>query len=112
MALSVSGGFAGRETGRLRSSGDLIIQQMDDGKVLKRFVLPKGNGMLGGWSPDSREFGFGGWNADDPMPCIILDIETGLARQVVARSLTFSAWSPDGIKITLISVSRRERKFG
>ncbi len=28
--------------------------------------------MLGGWPPDSREFGFDGWNADDPMPCILL----------------------------------------
>ena len=56
--------------------------------------------MLGGWSPDSREFGFGGWNADDPMPCIILDVETGLARQVASRLLTMPAWSPDGTKIT------------
>ena len=83
-----------------KNGGDLVIQQMDDGKILKRFVLPKGNGMLGGWSPDSREFGFGGLNADDPMPCIILDVETGLARQVASRSLTFPAWSPDGTKIT------------
>jgi len=83
-----------------QGGSDLVIQQMDDGKVLKRFVLPKGNGMLGGWSPDGREFGFGGWNADDPMPCIILDIETGLARQVASRSLTFPAWSPDGTKVT------------
>ena len=83
-----------------KSGGDLVIQNMDEGKLAKRFVLPKGNGMLGGWSPDSREFGFGGWNADDPMPCIILDVETGLARQVASRSLTLPAWSPDGTKIT------------
>ncbi len=82
------------------SSGDLVIQQMDDGKIAKRFILPQGNGLLGGWSPDSREFGFGGWNAADPMPCIILDVETGMARQVASRSLTFPAWSPDGSKIT------------
>jgi SAM-dependent methyltransferase len=82
------------------SGGDLIIQQMDDGKIAKRFILPQGNGLLGGWSPDSREFGFGGWNAADPMPCIILDVETGLARQVASRSLTFPAWSPDGTKAT------------
>ena len=67
-----------------KSGGDLVIQQMDDGKVAKRFVLPQGNGLLGGWSPDSREFGFGGWNAGDPMPCIILDVETGLARRVAS----------------------------
>jgi Tol biopolymer transport system component len=83
-----------------RGGSDLVIQQIEDGKVLKRFVLPKGNGVLGGWSPDSREFGFGGFNADDPMPCIILDVETGLARQVASHSLTFPAWSPDGTKIT------------
>ncbi|MGO9112624.1 MAG: hypothetical protein ACLP9L_25615 [Thermoguttaceae bacterium] len=83
-----------------KSGGDLVIQQMDDAKVAKRFALPKGNGMLGGWSPDSREFGFGGWNADDPMPCIILDVETGLARQVASRSLTLPAWSPDWARIT------------
>ena len=83
-----------------KSGGDLVIQQLDDGKVAKRFVLPQGNGMLGGWSPDSREFGFGGWNADDPMPCIILNVETGMARQVASRWLTMPAWSPDGSKIT------------
>jgi Tol biopolymer transport system component len=84
----------------LQGGSDLIIQQIDDAKVLRRFVLPKGNGMLGGWSPDGREFGFGGWNAVDPMPCIILDVETGLARQVASRGLTMPAWSPDGTKIT------------
>jgi Tol biopolymer transport system component len=83
-----------------KSGDDLVIQQMDDGKIAKRFVLPKGNGMLGGWSPDSREFGFGGWNSDDPMPCIILEVETGLARQVASRWLTMPAWSPDGTKVT------------
>ena len=54
---------------------------------------------MGGWSPDSREFGFGGFNAGDSMPCIILDVESGLARQV-ASALTMPAWSPDGKKIT------------
>lgn len=83
-----------------KDGGDLVIQQIDDGKILKRFVLPQGYGMLGGWSPDGREFGFGGFNADDPMPCIILDVETGLARQVASRSLTLPAWSPDGTRIT------------
>jgi Tol biopolymer transport system component len=34
------------------------------------------------------------------MPCIILDIETGLARQVESRWLTMPAWSPDGSKIS------------
>ena len=81
------------------SGGDLVIQPLDNGKVAKRFNLPQGNGLLGGWSPDSREFGFGGWNAGDPMPCIILDVETGVARRVASRSLTFPAWSPDGTKI-------------
>ncbi len=33
------------------------------------------------------------------MPCIILDVETGVARRVASRSLTFPAWSPDGTKI-------------
>lgn len=80
--------------------GDLVIQQMDGEKVAKRFALPQGVGLLGGWSPDSREFGFGGWNAGDPMPCIILDVETGLARRVASRWLTMPAWSPDGTKIT------------
>jgi Tol biopolymer transport system component len=83
-----------------RSGGDLVIHQMDDGKIVRRFVLPQGFGILGGWSPDGREFGFGGFNADDPMPCIILDVETGLARQVASRALTMPAWSPDGTKIT------------
>jgi Tol biopolymer transport system component len=83
-----------------RDGSDLVIQQLDGGKVLKRFVLPRGNGVLGGWSPDGREFGFGGFNPDDPMPCIILDVETGLARQLASCSLTLPAWSPDGTKIT------------
>jgi Tol biopolymer transport system component len=34
------------------------------------------------------------------MPCIILDVETGMARQVASRSLTFPAWSPNGTEIT------------
>jgi Tol biopolymer transport system component len=83
-----------------KRNDELVIQQIDDGKVAKRFVLPKGVGLLGGWSPDSREFGFGGWNADDPMPCIVLDVATGQARQLASRALTFPAWSPDGTKIT------------
>jgi WD40 repeat protein len=83
-----------------KSGSDLVIQQVEDGKIAKRYVLPQGTGLLGGWSPDSRQFGFGGWNADDRMPCIILDVETGLARQVAAHGLTMPAWSPDGTKIT------------
>ena len=83
-----------------KNGGDLVIQNLDDGKVARRFVLPPGIGVLGGWSPDNREFGFGGWNAGDPMPCIILDVESGLARQVASRGLTLPAWSPDGTKIT------------
>ncbi len=83
-----------------RRGDDLVIQQVDDGKVAKRFVLPWGGGIFGGWSPDCREFGFGGLNANDPMPCIIVDVETGLARQVASRWLTMPAWSPDGAKIT------------
>ena len=70
-----------------KNGADLVIQQVDDAKLAKRFILPQGIGLLGGWSPDSREFGFGGWNGDDPMPCIILDIETGLARHVASRGL-------------------------
>ena len=99
-AISISGSFSEREGVAHKDGGDLVIQQIDDGKILKRFVLPQGYGMLGGWSPDGREFGFGGFNADDPMPCIILDVETGLARQVASRSLTLPAWSPDGTRIT------------
>ena len=83
-----------------RSDENLVIQRLDSGKAALRFVLPKGDGILGGWSPDSREFGFGGWNAGDPMPCIILDVETGVARQLASRRLTLPAWSPDGTKIT------------
>ncbi len=97
--------FTGQPPGKgmsptYRSGGDLVIQNLDDGKAAKRFVLPPGNGVLGGWSPDSREFGFGGFNPDDPMPCIILDVETGLAHQVAFHSLTMPAWSPDGTKLT------------
>jgi Tol biopolymer transport system component len=77
----------------------LVIQQIDDGKVVKRFAQPKGN-VSGGWSPDSREFGFGVWNPMDPTPCFILDVEASLARRVEPRSLTMPAWSPDGTKIT------------
>ena len=83
-----------------KSGGDLVVQQVDDGKIEKRFVLPQGNGILGGWSPDGREFGFGGFNVNDRMPGIILDVETGLARLVSAGSFTMPAWSPDGTKIT------------
>ena len=56
----------------------LVIQQIDDGQVVKRFRKPKGN-VSGGWSPDSREFGFGVWNPMDPTPCFILDVEASLA---------------------------------
>jgi len=83
------------------SGDDLVIKNLGDGEVVNRFALPKGNGILGGWSPDGREFGFGGRHfLNDPMPCIILDVETGLARQVASHSLTLPAWSPDGTKIT------------
>ena len=34
------------------------------------------------------------------MPCIVLDVATGQARQLASRALTFPAWSPDGTKIT------------
>jgi len=83
-----------------KSGDDLVIQRMEDGNIVKRFILPKGKGMFGGWSPDSREFGFGGSHSVTSMPPIILDIETGLARQVGSRGLTMPAWSRDGTKIT------------
>jgi len=82
-----------------KSGTELVIQQIDDEKTAKRFVLPERSGMSGGWSADSREFGFGVWNPTFPQPCIILDVATGLARRG-PRSLTLPAWSPDGTKIT------------
>ena len=82
-----------------RHGGDLVIQQIDGGEILRRYALPRGNGFLGGWSPDAKELGFGGFGDGDPMPCIILETETGLARQVGPGGLTLPSWSPDGSKI-------------
>jgi Tol biopolymer transport system component len=83
-----------------KSSSELVIVELESGKPVKRFGLPEGNGFLGGWSPDNRQLGFGGFGKGDPMPCLILDVETGKAVQVAPRYLTIPAWSPDGTKIT------------
>ena len=56
--------------------------------------------MFGGWSPDCRQFGLGGRHANDSGPCLVLDVQSGLARRVASRCLTMPAWSPDGTKIT------------
>ena len=81
------------------NDGNLVIREISSGKVLKRYILPNGYGILGRWSPDGQEFGFGGFGPADPMPCIILNVESGLARQVATRLLTLPSWSPDGTKI-------------
>ncbi len=82
-------------------SGDnLILQQINDGKVLHRFVLPSRDRYFGGWSRDGQEFGFGGRHDYDSMPCQIIDLKTAMARQVSSAGLTMPAWSPDGTKIT------------
>ena len=84
-----------------KSGSDLVVQQIDDGKVAKRFTLPQGNGLLGGmvarW-PDCSVLA--GGTPRTAMPCIMLDVEAGLARRLASRWLTMPAWSPDGTKIT------------
>ena len=95
-----------------KDGDDLVIRQIDDGKVQKRFELPKVDGILGGWSPDSRTFGFGEWNGGDAMPYILLDVETCLAHFSASDPFTLPAWSPDGAKSPSISVFRAERRFG
>ncbi|MCY2990227.1 MAG: hypothetical protein NTY19_20480 [Planctomycetota bacterium] len=82
-----------------KSDTELVIMESETGRLVKRFTLPRGTGFLGGWSPDCRQLGFGGWNADDLMPCLIMDVDTGQAAKVAPRCLTLPGWSPDGKQI-------------
>jgi len=83
-----------------RRGPELVLMKTESGTVARRFRLPAGNGFLAGWSPDGKQLGFGGWNPDDSMPCVILSVDTGKAVQVAPRYLTLPAWSPDGTQIT------------
>ena len=83
-----------------KTGNDLVIAESDSGKTVKRFRLPSGNGFLGGWSPDGKQIGFGGWGMNDPAPCLIVDVDTGQAVQVASGYFTLPAWSPDGSQIT------------
>ena len=67
--------------------------------------------MFGGWSPDSREFGFGGLQRRDAMPCVILDVETGLARRWRPTDSPFPPGRRMGPRSPSISFSIRDTEI-
>lgn len=80
-----------------RQGSQLVIAELPPGKGVKRYAPLPGAGFLGSWSPDGKQFGFGGYGSDLAM--IILDCQTERGVEFAPQWLTLPAWSPDGLKV-------------
>jgi hypothetical protein len=81
-----------------RLGSQLVIAELDPGKAVKRYGPLAGWGFVGGWSPDGKQLGLGGYGSDAGL--ILLDCQTERAVQFASRWLTAPAWSPDGLKVS------------
>jgi hypothetical protein len=81
-----------------RFGSQLLIAELDSSKAVKRYGPLSGVGFLGGWSPDGKQLGFGGYGSD--LGLIILDCQTERSVQFAPQWLTLPAWSPDGLKVS------------
>jgi hypothetical protein len=82
-----------------RFGSHLLIAELDSSKAVKRYGPLSGDGFLGGWSPDGKQLGFGGYGSD-ALGLIILDCQTERSVQFAPQWLTLPAWSPDGLKVS------------
>ena len=83
----------------LREASELVLADVKEGKTLKKWRIPAGNGLLPSWSPDGKHFGFGGYGNDQNMGLWIVTPE-GEARHVASGSFSMPAWAPDGKTLT------------
>lgn len=89
-----------------RQGRELVIATLGPERKETRYPLPVGNGFLGGWSPDGKQFAFGGWGSDDPSPFQVLDVASGRTVFSGPQWLTLPAWSPDGTRLSFDVRSR------
>ncbi len=85
-----------------RSGNLLLVADIQSGNVLKRWRFPgSGAGFLGGWSPDGKQIGFGGYGLGDAVGLWSVDSGTGRGRRLAAGWFTMPDWSRDGSKVAL-----------
>jgi Tol biopolymer transport system component len=85
----------------VRDGQQAVILERGTGKRLHTFGLPPGRGFLAGWSPDGKRIVFGGYGFYDPVPCRMVDVESGRTVQVAAGPVTCPAFTKDGSKLAV-----------
>ena len=83
-------------------SGMVVADRATTPPKTKTWSLPDGGrGFLGGFSPDGKQIGYGGYGRGDDFGVWVFDLETGRAARLASGPFTMPAWSPDGSKIAL-----------
>jgi thiol-disulfide isomerase/thioredoxin len=84
-----------------RSGEQLVLADCETGTTIKQFRIPDGRGFLGSWSPDGGHIGYGGYGFHDAPGLWIVDVRTGVLKQLSPHFVTMPVWSPDGSKISM-----------
>ncbi|MHC4400048.1 MAG: DUF1559 family PulG-like putative transporter [Planctomycetota bacterium] len=99
-AVSADGRRVAYRSGSHQGRSSLIVADLESGQVTKILPTPVGGrGFLGGWSPDGKRVGFGGFGAHDVAGLWTVNVENGQVVRISAGPCTMPAWSPDGSKI-------------
>ena len=84
-----------------RAGDQLVLADCETGTTVKQFRIPGGRGFLGSWSPDGGHIGYGGYGFHDTPGLWVVDVRTGVLKQLSPHFVTMPVWSPDGSKISM-----------
>jgi len=77
----------------------IVVSDRDTGDAVRKRPLPGWQGLLPGWSPDSKQVGFGSYGGQNQVGLWLLEVDTGRELMVAEGPCTMPAWSKDGSKL-------------
>ena len=81
--------------------GQLVVTEIKSGRNIAKWPIAGWQGLLPGWSPDSKYVGFGSYDSgkSGKKGLWILDVARKKAFLAIANNGTLPRWSPDGKRI-------------